>query len=302
MAATTRAESRCHSASSRSVSNLRLKWTSRNAVQIGMIYPADGAKPVQIKVRVASSRGSKRPLNEPDSAAQGFGALKEFQHAANAPVAVFAVHTGHVRMEVGHAVAKPKRPPACSRPGGRHRKRPALAGRYARPTHKHGSRLDFQSASPQISRWSSTQRWKSFETSHSRTMNLLPHCLAGAPFHLWQASASPSDFFAASQPDASICSRARSLNSRPFFRASPSMARNRRENFAVGLLECDFRVDFQKIATGLRRRRASLPAPLPLLAASVPSMLSSALPFLPHFFERRRLHLPKSSRCGKPCE
>src|SRR2546429_7496382 len=82
-----------------------MKRTGRDAVQIRMIFPANGAKPVQIEVRVAKFEGIKRPLNEPDSAAQGCRTLKKFQQAANATVAVFAVNTGHVRKEVRQAVA-----------------------------------------------------------------------------------------------------------------------------------------------------------------------------------------------------
>jgi hypothetical protein len=108
-----------------------------------MIFPANGAKPVQIEVRVAKFEGIKRPLNEPDSAAQSFFALKKFQQAANATVAVFAVHTGHVRMEVRQAV-----PQANDRERVAHQAVAVESPQYftagMRGDHKHGSRLDFQ--------------------------------------------------------------------------------------------------------------------------------------------------------------
>src|SRR5467141_1664503 len=75
----------------------------RNSIQVRTILPANGAKPVQIEVRVAKLKWVEGPLNEPDAAPQSFRSLKEFQHAANTAVAVFAVDAGHVGVEVRDA-------------------------------------------------------------------------------------------------------------------------------------------------------------------------------------------------------
>src|SRR6202171_993167 len=210
-----------------------VKRTSRNVVQIRMIFPADSAKPVQIKVCVANFKGIERPLNEPDFAAQGFGALKEFQHSANAPVAVFAVHPGHVGMQVRNAVTKPNDRERVSHQAFAIESAKHLAAGM-RGDDKHGSRLDFQVGfSPNLAlELHATMEF--IETFALPSDDLLAHCFAGAAL-ISSECGFPSDFFAASQ-NASISSRGRSLNSRSFFRASLSMARNRRANFALAFL------------------------------------------------------------------
>src|SRR5260370_15291647 len=210
-----------------------MKRTGRDAVQIGMIFPADRAEPVQIEVRVANFEGIERPLHETDSAAQGFGALKELQHAANAAVAVFAAHTGHVGMQVGNAVTQ-----ANNRERVAHQ---TVAGKCAqhfpagmRGHYKHRSRLDFQVGfSPNLAlEIHATMEF--IQTLALPNGDLLAHCFAGVPL-ISGTRGFPSAFFAASQ-NASISSRGRFLNSRPLFRASPYRARNLRKNFALAFL------------------------------------------------------------------
>src|SRR6266853_3162324 len=100
--------------------------------------------------------------------------------------------------------------------------------------HKHGSRLDFKVGfSPNLAlEFHSTM--EVMETPALPNDDLPAHCPFAAQLISGKRSF-PSDFFAAAQ-NASISSRGRSLNSRPFFRASPSMARNLRENFAFAFL------------------------------------------------------------------
>src|SRR5260370_20547340 len=99
---------------------------------------------------------------------------------------------------------------------------------------KHGSRLDFQVGfSPNLA----LQIHATMEFIETLTLpngDLLAHCFVGVPL-ISGRRGFPSDFFAASQ-NASISSRGRFLNSRPFFRASLSMARNLRETFALAFL------------------------------------------------------------------
>src|SRR5256884_3627331 len=210
-----------------------MKRTGRDAVQIRMIFPANGAKPVQIEVRVAKFEGIKRPLNEPDSTAQGFRALKKFQQAANATVAVFAVHTGHVEMEIRQAFTQANHRQRVAHQVGAVESPQHFTARM-RGDHKHGSRLDLQVAFPPDLALEIHATVEVIETLAFPNDDLLAHCFVAAQL-ISGKRGFPSDFFAASQ-NASISSRGRSLNSRPFFRASLSMARNRRENFALAFL------------------------------------------------------------------
>src|SRR6266852_7005131 len=103
-----------------------------------------------------------------------------------------------------------------------------------RGDHKHGGRLDFQVGfSPYLSLevHATAEVIEAFALSNG---DLPAHCFDGAPFIAGEGGF-PSGFFAASHK-ASISSRRRSLNSRPSFRAIRSMARNRRENFALAFL------------------------------------------------------------------
>src|SRR5215472_1986795 len=109
-------------------------------------------------------------------------------------------------------------------------KRPKYLASRVCGNDKHGYGLDFQvRLAPNLALQLHT------------TMELLqlfafPDLYALAHFLAWAFTNFPigdflSAFFVASQR-ASICSRGRSLNSRPDLRASASIARNRRENFA----------------------------------------------------------------------
>src|SRR5229473_2616961 len=103
-----------------------------------------------------------------------------------------------------------------------------------RSNHKHGGRLNFQVGfSPYLSLevHATAEVIEAFALSNG---DLPAHCFDGAPFIAGEGGF-PSGFFAASHK-ASISSRRRSLNSRPSFRAIRSMARNRRENFALAFL------------------------------------------------------------------
>src|SRR5712692_11634319 len=100
-----------------------------------------------------------------------------------------------------------------------------------RSNHKHGGRLNFQvgfSPDPSLEFDATMELLDPFALSNN---NLLAHGFAGVPFAAGNFGFR-SDFFAFPQ-NSSISSRRRSLNSRPSFRAIRSMARNRRENFAL---------------------------------------------------------------------
>jgi hypothetical protein len=139
----------------------------------------------------------KCALNEPDSAAQRFVALKKFQHPADTAVPVFAAHSGHVRMEIWYATAQAN-----------HGKRIAhqlVAIKSAqhlsagmRRDHKHGGRLDLQVGfSPDLAlELHATMEFiEAFALPHD---DFLAHCFVCAPLNGGECGF-PSDFFAASQ-------------------------------------------------------------------------------------------------------
>src|SRR5260370_3590512 len=210
-----------------------VKRAGRNAIQIRLIFPANGAQPVQIEMRVAQLQGIKRPLNETDSAAQGLLALKEFKHAAHAAVAVFAVHPRHVGMQVSYAA-----PQARNRERKAHQaitvECPQRLTACMRGDHKQGRWLDFQIGfSPNRALQVDTMV-EVIEALAFPDDNLPAHLFVGAPFISCNRGF-PSALLLASH-NASISSRGRFLNSRPFFRASLSISRKRRENFVLAFL------------------------------------------------------------------
>src|SRR5258706_8620545 len=55
---------------------------------------------------IADFKWVERPFDEADIAAQGFVALKQFQHPSDAAVAIVYVHAGHMRMQICAAIAQ----------------------------------------------------------------------------------------------------------------------------------------------------------------------------------------------------
>src|SRR5258708_35679367 len=112
---------------------------------------------------------------------------------------------------------------------------------------KHSSRLDFQvGLSPNLA----LEIHATMEFIETRALpngDLLVHCFVGVPLFSGKRGF-PSHFFAASQ-NASISSRGTFLNSRPFFPASPSMARTLRENFVFAFFSATSGSSFMTRAT-----------------------------------------------------
>src|SRR5207302_5583865 len=100
--------------------------------------------------------------------------------------------------------------------------------------HKHRGRLNLQVGFPPNLALKVDATMKFIETLAFPDDDPLAHLFAGAPLTSGKC-VFPSYSFAAFQ-NASISSRGRSLNSLPFSRASPSMARNRRPNFPLASL------------------------------------------------------------------
>src|SRR5690242_1902090 len=181
-------------------------------------------------MRVAKFQRIERPLNQPDSPAQRFVALKKLQHPAHAPVAVIAQHSRHVRMQVRHAIAHTD-----------HRERVA---------DQPGAIKRSQYLPPGLRRHHERRDWLNLQVCLAPNLALELHttlkllellALAdldwAAHFRVCSFASSrngdcPSAFFVAPQ-SASISSLGRSLNSRPDLRARASIARNRLENFAL---------------------------------------------------------------------
>src|SRR5690242_103061 len=212
-----------------------MQRAGRDAIKIRNVLPANRPEPVQIKMRVAKLQRVEGPLNQPDSPAQRFVALKKLQHPPNALVAVVAQHARHVRMQV-----------RCAIPQTDHRervadhavviKRPEDLPSGVRRHHERCDWLNFQVCFAPNLALESHATLKLLELLAFANLDARAHfracAFASSPGTPIAGSASGSSApFAASQR-ASISSRGRSLNSRPDSRARASMARNRRENFA----------------------------------------------------------------------
>ena len=66
----------------------------------------DGAEAVEIEMSVAGFEGIEGPFDVTDAAMEGFVALKEFQKAADATIAIGGEDAGHMRVDVGSVVTK----------------------------------------------------------------------------------------------------------------------------------------------------------------------------------------------------
>src|SRR5215469_6946684 len=210
-----------------------MQRAGRCPIKVRQVLSRNRPQPVQIEVGIAKFQGVKGPLNEPDSPAQSFFTLEEFQHAANAAIAIIAQHTGHVGMEIRHAV-----PQACDRQGvGDHAavfKRTQDLAAGVRGHHEHGDRLNLQIRLAPDLPLEFHAALKFLELLAFAHLNVRAHWRA-CPFANSRTNGFPSACFVASHR-ASICSRERFLNSRPDSRARSSMARNRRANFAFAFL------------------------------------------------------------------
>src|SRR2546426_9708451 len=184
-------------------------------------------------MRIAQFERIERPLNEADSTAQGFAALKKFEHAAHAAIPVFALNTGHVGMEVWHAVTQ-----ANDRERVAHQTVAVKCTQHLtagiRGDDKHRARLDFQVGFSPNRALEIDTMMEVIEALAFPNDDFLAHCFVCAP--LFSGNRGFRSAFLVASQSASISSRGRSLNSRPFFRASLSISRNRRENFVLAFL------------------------------------------------------------------
>src|SRR5579885_3462854 len=83
-----------------------MQRTGGLAIQVRQVSPGNSPQAVQVEVCVAQLEWIKGPLNQPNAAGQGVLALKELEHAADAPVAVGGIDAGHMGVQVGCAFAK----------------------------------------------------------------------------------------------------------------------------------------------------------------------------------------------------
>ena len=65
-----------------------MQRTGGDTVKIVEIFARDGAEAVEIEVRVANFKRIESPADQANVAADGFFALKKFQHAAHATIAI----------------------------------------------------------------------------------------------------------------------------------------------------------------------------------------------------------------------
>src|SRR5438105_1906030 len=238
-----------------------MQRTGRGALKIRKVLPANRAQAVQIEVRIPEFERIKSPLNQPDPAAQRLFALKKFQHSTNTPVAIFVLHSGHVRMQVRGAVAQAHDRQGIANQAAMLERAKHLAARMRRH-HKQRGGLDFQvrlTPDLPLEFHATMELLQRLELAHNDVSAHLRACAFSSSL----ASDFPSASFAASH-SASISSRGRPLNSRPDSRAKASIARNLRENFAFAF--------FSAISGSTCKNRARF------TAANRKSPISSSIP------------------------
>src|SRR6266849_3378296 len=206
----------------------------RDAIQIRQIASANDTQAVQVEVRIAQLERIKSPLNQPYPAAQSLLALEQFQHAAYAAVAVIGLHAGHVGMEVGHAIAKSDHCQGIAHQTAAIEHAEHLAAAVGRDDeHRGGFHFQVRFAPDftlEVHTLMKLLELLAFADNDFRT-----HRLVRAPL-----MAFPSDFapiLLVESHSASISSRGRSWNSWPPSRARCSIARKRRENFALAFFK-----------------------------------------------------------------
>ena len=81
-----------------------VKRTGGDAVEIGDVSAGEGAETIEIKVSVFGFDGVESPFNETDAATECVFALKKFEEAAYAAIAMGRQNRGHVGMEIGSVI------------------------------------------------------------------------------------------------------------------------------------------------------------------------------------------------------
>ncbi len=76
-----------------------------DSIEIGNELAGEGAETIEIEMSVASFERVEGPFDEANVAGEGFVALKEFEHAADAAIAMGGEDAGHVGMEIAGGAA-----------------------------------------------------------------------------------------------------------------------------------------------------------------------------------------------------
>ncbi len=77
-----------------------MKRAAGDAVKIWFVAAANRSEKVQIEVRVTQFERIEGPLNQANSTAQRLFALKQFEHAADAAIAIALMNAGVMRMQI----------------------------------------------------------------------------------------------------------------------------------------------------------------------------------------------------------
>ena len=83
-----------------------MQRTRSQSIKIRQIFPRNRTKPVQIKMSISNFKRIKRPNDEPNPPPKRIFPLKKFQRTPDAPVAILAEHSRHVRMQKQRAISK----------------------------------------------------------------------------------------------------------------------------------------------------------------------------------------------------
>src|ERR1700722_11169951 len=86
-------------------SQTTMQRAAGDPVEIRQVGSGNGAEAIEIEVGIAKFERIESPADKANIPAERFVSLKEFQHSANAAVAIVGVDAGHVRVQIRNAVA-----------------------------------------------------------------------------------------------------------------------------------------------------------------------------------------------------
>src|SRR5713101_8279 len=255
--------------------NSPMQRARRHAIKVLDVSPADRAQPVQIEMRILQFQRIKRPLNQSNAPPQRLFSLEQFQAAPHAAIAIIGAHSRLMRMQVNAIFAKAdQRQRISHQPFAVERPQDLSPG--DRRHHEHRHRLHFQVRLAPNLALQVHARLELFQRRALSHNDALAHRFCAASL----SASSLSRRFAASHND-SISIRGTFSKARPLARASRSISRNLRENFAFAF--------FSAISGSTCRNRARF------TAANSKSPISSST-FAPSFVSKACRSSAHSSR------
>src|SRR6266849_4923590 len=221
-------------------------------------------------MRILQFQRIKRPLNQSNSPLQRFIPLEQFQHAPHAAIPITGAHSRLIRMQVDGIFAKAdKRQRISHQPLAVERPQNLPSGNRCHHEHRH--RLHFQVRLAPNLALQVHARLELFQRRAPSHNDALAHRFCAAPL----SPSSLSRRFAASHND-SISIRGTFSKARPLARASRSISRNLRENFAFAFFSAISGSTFRKRARFTAAKSKSPISSSTRAASFVPEALRSS--------------------------